>query len=101
MFIFSSSSESVFVNNGSIDASMTATAWEGTLQFSTVNGSISLDVPDDLDADLTASWVNGGLETDLPFTVQGRLSRKHAEGALGDGGPPIELQTVNGSIQIR
>jgi len=86
--------------NGSIDAIMESSDWAGTLEFSTVNGSISLDVPDDLDADLDASWVNGGLETDLPFTVQGRMSRRHAEGVLGQGGPAIELETVNGSIEI-
>ena len=39
--------------------------------------------------------------TDLPFTVQGQMSRRHAEGALGAGGPAIELETVNGSIEIR
>lgn len=87
--------------NGSIRATMNSHDWAGTLAFETVNGSISLDVPDDLDADVDASWVNGGLETDLPFTVQGRMSRRHAEGALGAGGPDIELTTVNGSIRIR
>lgn len=87
--------------NGSIRAAMNSHDWDGTLEFETVNGSISLDVPDDLDADVQASWVNGGLETDLPFTVQGRMSRRHAEGALGAGGPDIELTTVNGSIRIR
>lgn len=87
--------------NGSIRATMHSRDWDGTLEFETVNGSISLDVPDDLDADVEASWVNGGLETDLPFTVQGRMSRRHAEGALGAGGPDIELTTVNGSIRIR
>ncbi len=87
--------------NGSIEAVMGSSDWAGTLEFSTVNGSILLDVPDDLDADLDASWVNGGLDTELPFTAQGRVSRRHAEGRLGQGGPHIELSTVNGSIEIR
>lgn len=87
--------------NGSIRAAMGGREWPGTLEFSTVNGSIVLDVPDDLDADVDASWVNGGLESDLPFTTRGRIGRRHAEGALGEGGPDIELSTVNGSIRIR
>lgn len=87
--------------NGSIRASMDSYDWDGVLEFSTVNGSITLDVPDDLDADLEASWVNGGLDTDLPFTAEGRMSKRHAEGVLGAGGPEIELNTVNGSIRIR
>lgn len=87
--------------NGSIRADFESHEWAGSLEFSTVNGSITLDVPDDLDADLEASWVNGGLDSDLPFTASGRMSRRHAEGRLGRGGPEIELSTVNGSIRIR
>ncbi len=87
--------------NGSIRAAMDSYDWDGVLEFSTVNGSITLDVPDDLDADLEASWVNGGLDTDLPFTAEGRMSKRHAEGRLGAGGPEIELSTVNGSVRIR
>ena len=42
----------------------------------------------------------GGFESDLPFTLEGRMSRRSARGALGDGGAQIELKTVNGSIRI-
>ena len=87
--------------NGSIHAAMAARDWNGTLELTTVNGSIELDVADDIDADIEASWVNGGLDTDLPLSVRGRMSRRHAEGSLGRGGPEIELTTVNGSIRIR
>jgi DUF4097 and DUF4098 domain-containing protein YvlB len=87
--------------NGSINATMASNDWNGTLEFTTVNGSIEVDLADDIDADLEASWVNGGLTTDLPFAVQGSMSRRHAEGTLGRGGPDIELTTVNGSIRIR
>ena len=87
--------------NGSIEAAMGSTAPGDGLSFSTVNGSISIDVPDDLDADLDASWLNGGLESELPILLDGRMNRRSAQGRLGDGGPPLELATVNGSIRIR
>lgn len=87
--------------NGSIDARMGRLDDEGGLRFATVNGSIELDLPDDADADLDASWVNGGLDTDLPFQVRGGIGRRSAEGVLGDGGPRLELSTVNGSIRLR
>lgn len=87
--------------NGSIDASMGARDLGAGLSFSTVNGSITLDLDDGVDANLDASWLNGGFESDLPFTLEGRMSRRSAKGRLGDGGPDVELSTVNGSIRIR
>ena len=62
---------------------------------------VELDVPDDLNADLRASWLNGSIETDLPFLLEGRVSKRSAAGQFGAGGPDIELKTVNGSIRIR
>lgn len=84
--------------NGSIRAKMGRMA--RGLNFETVNGSIELDLPDDIDADLDASWVNGGLETDIPLRTTGRIDRHRARGMLGDGGAELELSTVNGSIRI-
>lgn len=86
--------------NGSIDATMGSAIRRG-VEFSTVNGSITLDLPDDVDASIDASWLNGSFESDIPFRVDGRLGRRSAEGALGAGGPELELSTVNGSIRIR
>ena len=86
--------------NGSIEAAMERYNIEAGLSFSTVNGSISLDLPDDVDADLDARWVNGRLEADLPFELVGRISRHSATGVLGDGGPKLNLKTVNGSIHV-
>lgn len=87
--------------NGSIDAVMGSADLRDGAAFSTVNGSITLDLPDDVDADLDASWLNGSFESDLPFLLQGRVSRRSARGVLGEGGPTLELETVNGSIRIR
>ena len=86
--------------NGSIEAAMGSFDIERGLSFSTVNGSISLDVPDDIDADVDARWVNGSLEADLPLTLVGRLSKQAAQGVLGEGGPELNLKTVNGSIHL-
>lgn len=87
--------------NGSIEASMGSADFRSAVEFSTVNGSIDLDLPDDIDADLDASWLNGSFESDIPFLLEGGISKRSARGVLGDGGPELELQTVNGSIRIR
>ena len=86
--------------NGSIDAAMERYDIASGLSFSTVNGSISLDLPDDVDADVDARWVNGRLESDLPLELIGRVSRNSAKGVLGQGGPELNLRTVNGSIHV-
>lgn len=85
--------------NGSIRATLGSLA--SGLSFETVNGSIELDIPDDAGADVDARWVNGGLETDLPLRLRGAIGRHSAEGTLGEGGPRLDLTTVNGSIRIR
>jgi Toastrack DUF4097 len=86
--------------NGSIAAAMGVIDAQG-MRFSTVNGSIDLDIPNDIDADIDASWVNGGIESDLAMELVGRISKRSASGSFGEGGPDIELRTVNGSIRIR
>ena len=86
--------------NGSIEAAMGSFDVERGLSFTTVNGSISLDLPDDIDADIDAKWVNGSLQADLPLKLVGRLSKHAARGALGEGGPELSLKTVNGSIRL-
>jgi DUF4097 and DUF4098 domain-containing protein YvlB len=86
--------------NGSIAAAMESYDVASGLSFSTVNGSIDLDLPDDVDAEVDARWVNGRLETDLPFERTGRVSRRSARGVFGNGGPELNLRTVNGSIHV-
>jgi hypothetical protein len=86
--------------NGSIEAAMEQYDVEAGLSFRTVNGSISLDLPDDVDADIDATWVNGSFEAASPLTATGRISRRSVQGILGEGGPELNLKTVNGSIHI-
>ncbi len=97
--VSTSGSASAQTVNGSIAAVMGV--FDEDAQFSTVNGSIELDVPDDIDADLDAEWLNGGLESDIAIRIDGRMGRRSARGTLGEGGPRLEIKTVNGSIRIR
>ena len=86
--------------NGSIRASLGLANWSGDLDFNTVNGSIVLDLPANLSADVTAQTVNGSIHTDFPLTVKGRFSSKKLSGTIGDGGRDLDLQTVNGNIEL-
>jgi hypothetical protein len=87
--------------NGSIRAAMKSTSWPDRLAFNTVNGGITLDLPDGFAADLDARTVNGDVSTDFPLTIQGRFGPRRVTGKIGGGGSRLSLATVNGSIRLR
>jgi DUF4097 and DUF4098 domain-containing protein YvlB len=87
--------------NGDIDAAMGESSWSGDLEFSTVNGTITVSLPAGVGADVRASTVNGSLETDFPLTVQGRWGPKSLRGTIGGGGRGLHMSTVNGGIHLR
>ncbi len=87
--------------NGSITVSMGRADWQGSMDFSTVNGSVTLEFPGDLDCEVSVSTVNGHISSDYPLTVHGRFSPRHVKGTIGDGGRDLVVKTVNGSVQIR
>ena len=88
--------------NGSIEASLGSSAWDGPLSFKTVNGGITLTVPDGTAADVVMETLTGAIESDFPFTIRGRMGFLHRklEGEIGGGGERLELKTVNGSIRL-
>lgn len=87
--------------NGSIRASMGRADWSSEAEFSTVNGGITLTLPDNLSAEVSAQTVNGDLETDFPLTVTGKFGPRNMRGTIGNGGRYLKLSTVNGSIHLR
>ena len=86
--------------NGGIDAAVGASPRED-LSFRTVNGRVRLALPAEVDADLSLRTVNGGIDSDFPVDVRGRWGPRSASGQLGQGGPDIEVSTVNGGIEVR
>ena len=87
--------------NGSITVSMGRADWEGELKFSTVNGSVRLELPDELDCVLQVATVNGHISSDYAVTVKGRFSPRHLKGTIGKGGRTLNIKTVNGSVELR
>ncbi len=85
--------------NGSIHAAMGSTG--EALEFSTVNGSIQLDVPADFAADVSFSALNGEIESDFPMTVAGSINRSKVRGRIGAGGRTLTASTVNGDLILR
>ncbi len=87
--------------NGSIHVTLGSTDAPHGLDFKTVNGQITLDLPSNAAADVDVSTVTGGISTDFPLTIRGRFMRHHASGTIGGGGPSLNLKTVSGGIELR
>ena len=87
--------------NGSVYAQMGRANWDNDLEFSTVNGGITLILPDKLDTEVRASTVNGDIESDWPLTITGRFNNRRLKGTIGAGGRALSLSTVNGEIRLK
>ncbi len=87
--------------NGSVRATLGRADWKDEVEFSTVNGSITVRLPATASADLEASTVNGAIDSDFPITVTGRMKPQSLRGRIGQGGRDLKLTTVNGGITIR
>lgn len=87
--------------NGSIEVDLGRAIWEDLLEFETVNGSITVTLPEDTNAEVNASTVTGSISSDFPLTIRGRFGPKRLSGTIGNGGRELSLGTVNGNIELR
>jgi len=86
--------------NGQIDVSMGKADWTGTVDLSTVNGSIRATLPANFSAEVSGKTVNGSIESEFPLMVQGKFGPRSIRGTIGKGGRTLDLATVNGSITL-
>jgi hypothetical protein len=66
----------------------------------TTNGSVLLAIPAGLPAQLEARCMNGRFSSELPIVMLGSTQPRTIHGQLGQGGAPIHLATVNGTIRV-
>jgi hypothetical protein len=86
--------------NGSITARLGQAAGSKPLEFETVNGGIDVELPPNVNANVHASTVNGNISTDFPLMIRGKFNNRQISGAIGQGGPELNLKTVNGSVEL-
>ena len=88
--------------NGSIRAEVKSNVNSADdIKLSTVNGSVHLNLPEGVNADVSAKTVNGGITSDFTeIEVRKKWGPRSAEGRLGHGGRELDLATVNGGIRI-
>ena len=89
--------------SGSIRASLGRADWEGELRFSTVSGSITLQLPQGLETEVEFESLSGDFDSDFPITVQRADHRwigGTLRGTIGAGGRYLELSTVSGDVRL-
>jgi hypothetical protein len=87
------------------DGSVTARAMLGSKVQSTWNihtgdGSVDLELPGALQANIDASTNDGHISLDIPVTVEGTFSSSRINGKMNGGGTPIIVRTGDGSIHL-
>lgn len=87
--------------NGEIAATLGNTDWLEKLEFKTVNGGITLDLPAHTSTDIKADTFNGSISSDFQLATVSRMTKRHLSGTIGSGGRELILKTLNGSIKLR
>jgi DUF4097 and DUF4098 domain-containing protein YvlB len=87
------------------EGSVTARAAQGSKVASgwmihTGDGSVDLEVPGDLHANLDASTHDGHISLGLQVTVEGTFSSSRIHGTLNGGGQTLTISTGDGSIHL-
>lgn len=87
--------------NGSVWARMSETGSARDLEFTTVNGSVTVEMPPSLGADVELSTVTGRVGSEFPVTLTGRIDPRRLRATVGDGSRHVRLRTVNGNVDLR
>jgi len=88
--------------NGYIAASMASLGNGHAVSLNSVNGAITLSVPENANATFSARTVNGGINSEFPeLAVQKAPGRNSLKGNLGQGSASVNAHAVNGAITIR
>ena len=87
--------------NGRVRAEITETSAENELNLSTVNGSIALVLPSDINATIKADSLNGNISNDFGLPVKkGEYVGRNLYGRIGSGEVQVKLDSVNGPLTI-
>jgi len=109
------------VEASSVNGNVTATGLAGDVELSTVNGSVkarfaemkkavslksvngsvTIGLPPESNADISAKTLNGGISSDFSLQAERHFPiGQNLDAKLGEGGPKIALSSVNGGIHI-
>jgi hypothetical protein len=87
--------------NGSISAVIAEGQLAGDVVMETRNGSVTVELPESVNANVLLETRNGRVTTDFPLTMDKLENTRSISGTLGTGGPKVSLTTRNGSVRLR
>ena len=67
----------------------------------TGDGSVEVDIPKGLKADLDAATRDGRISLSAPVSVEGEISNRRVRGRLNGGGPELRIRTGDGHVRVR
>jgi hypothetical protein len=88
--------------DGHVDARATAgsalsTGW----RLESGDGTVTLEVPENLAADVDLHTGDGHIDLDMPVTTEGKIREGEIRGKLNGGGNLLMIHTGDGSIRLR
>jgi len=88
--------------NGSIDAEFTRLEGQQRVKAETVNGRVTIRLPDNADVEVSADTLNGGISAgDFGLEVEKGFVGSDLNGKIRGGSARLNIDTVNGAIKIR
>lgn len=93
----------VRTDNGLVDIEIRFLAIDQLVRVRTANGAIDAKLPRDINAELTATTLNGLVSFDIrnfDRVQNASATLRRVTATLNDGGPPIDLETDNGLIDV-
>lgn len=87
--------------SGEIVAVLGSGGWSGDLDFRTVSGDITLELPARTSTEVRVETMSGDIESDFPLDVERRSMRRRARGTLGQGGRELYVTTLSGDVRLR
>lgn len=87
--------------SGEIVAVLGSAGWSGDLDFRTVSGDITLELPARTSTQVRVETMSGDIESDFPLDVERRTMRRRARGTIGEGGRELYLTTLSGDVRLR
>jgi DUF4097 and DUF4098 domain-containing protein YvlB len=86
--------------NGRLEIALRSVG-EDPIDLRTTNGAVRLTLPPEAKANVSATCVNGSIDASgLALDLMGEQSKRRLRGRMNGGGTPIELNTVNGKIEL-
>jgi uncharacterized caspase-like protein len=87
--------------SGDVEATFDQVTSQGRIELKTMSGSVSVTLPSDASADVSASSMSGRVRSDFQLAANQAEDDDKMSTRIGGGGPSINLSSMSGDIHIR